>query len=165
MVQNRARTEGKEADAVETNDRVSDLDTQSEEVQEQQESGRAEELQQEAQAEQAQRAAIESATDAPKKDQQNQDNNDDAQQQSQAITEAQGPQGAAGAHPIPPEILEKLVAQIFVGVNAEGAQMFNYLPRRGVEWLCRICQLQWRRQNQALHQWVRRTNQTPFECL
>ena len=47
MVQNRARTEGKEADAVETNDRVSDLDTQSEEVQEQQESGRAEELQKE----------------------------------------------------------------------------------------------------------------------
>ena len=132
MVQNRARTEGKEADTVETQDRVSDLDTQGEEVREQQETGQAEELRQEAQADQAKQAAIESATDAPKRDQQNQQDNQDPDPQSQAITEAQGPQGAAGAHPIPPEILEKLVAQIFVGVSADGAQMFNFTFQEGV---------------------------------
>ena len=132
MIQTRSRSEGKEADGVQDHDRVSDLDTHSEEVHEKQETGKTEETQQEAQTEQALQTAIESATDSPKKDQQQQQDNEGSQQQNQAITEAQGPQGAAGAHPIPPEILEKLVAQIFVGVNAEGAQMFNFTFQEGV---------------------------------
>jgi hypothetical protein len=132
MVQTRSRTEGKEADGVQEHDRVSDLDTNSEEVHEQRETGQTEETREQAQAEQALKTAIESATDSPQKDRQQQQDNEGSPQQNQAITEAQGPQGAAGAHPIPPEILEKLVAQIFVGFNAEGAQMFHFTFQEGV---------------------------------
>ncbi len=132
-VQNQARNEGLNEDSSLVSDRKTDLDHQTEDVKDSEEAQRTEEAHQEAQTSEARESAIESATDAPRKDQQgHQGGGEEGSPQAQAVAAQEGPQGAAGAHPIPPELLEKLVAQVFVGYNPEGEQLFNFTFSEGV---------------------------------
>ena len=133
QVQSRARHEGLSEDANLVTSREADMEHQTEEVKEHQESNLAEDVKQEAQAQEARDAAVGSATDSPNKDPRGQQGGgEDGTPQGQAVAAQEGPQGAAGAHPIPPELLDKLVAQVFVGFSAEGAHLFNFTFSEGV---------------------------------